>query len=253
MNSENNPNPQALLFDYGGTLDTNGRHWSEVLWDAYLNLGIPISKTNFRQAYIYAERRLAESRAIQPGDTFLTLLKTKTAFQIQYLIDHGFLKKNKHSAAYPLMVSNQCYTFAQIVSKNSVKVLQILANRFPLGLVSNFYGNLETVLDEFGMRPYFQSITESARVKVRKPDPAIFRLALHALGTKPETTALIGDSYTNDIAPAHALGCQTIWLKNTADNAPLAPSLPPVPPSGIIQIHTLNALPILLKPQQTTK
>ena len=26
---------KALIFDYGGTLDTNALHWSHVLWEAY--------------------------------------------------------------------------------------------------------------------------------------------------------------------------------------------------------------------------
>ena len=30
---------KGLIFDYGGTLDTNGIHWSEVLWEMYLHRG----------------------------------------------------------------------------------------------------------------------------------------------------------------------------------------------------------------------
>ena len=26
---------KGIIFDYGGTLDTDGLHWSEVLWTAY--------------------------------------------------------------------------------------------------------------------------------------------------------------------------------------------------------------------------
>ena len=80
-------------------------------------------------------------------------------------------------------------------------------------LVSNFYGNVEAVLSDFGLRGYFRDIIESAVVGVRKPDPAIFGLGVEALGLKPEEVLVVGDSLRKDILPARSLGCQTAWLK----------------------------------------
>ncbi|GHV59251.1 hypothetical protein FACS1894182_13060 [Bacteroidia bacterium] len=204
---------KGLLLDYGGTIDTNGKHWAEVLWDAYVTQGIPVTKPAFREAYIYGERYLATHPVIRPSDSFHDVLMAKTRLQIQWLIDNGFLIKNAQSSAYSLAISNHCYTFARIVSKNSAQILQKLASQFSLGLVSNFYGNLETVLNEFELLSCFQSIVESAVVNVRKPDPAIFRRGVQALDAKPEEIVVIGDSYSKDILPAHALGCRTIWLR----------------------------------------
>ena len=31
---------KGIIFDYGGTLDTGGDHWSEVIWDAWQKAGI---------------------------------------------------------------------------------------------------------------------------------------------------------------------------------------------------------------------
>ena len=28
---------QGVIFDYGGTIDTNSRHWAEVLWAKYVD------------------------------------------------------------------------------------------------------------------------------------------------------------------------------------------------------------------------
>lgn len=83
-------------------------------------------------------------------------------------------------------------------------------------LVSNFYGNIHQVLDEFDLDGLFDSIIESAVVGVRKPDPAIFTLGVKALGMAAEDTVVVGDSYTKDIVPAHAAGCQTVWFKGEA-------------------------------------
>ena len=50
---------KGIIFDYGGTLDTGGDHWSEVIWCAYGKAGVAVNKAEFREAYVYAERELA--------------------------------------------------------------------------------------------------------------------------------------------------------------------------------------------------
>ena len=80
-------------------------------------------------------------------------------------------------------------------------------------LVSNFYGNISVVLQEFGFVGLFQEVIESAVVGVRKPDPRIFTLGVEALGLKPEEVAVVGDSMDKDIIPAKQAGCQTVWFK----------------------------------------
>ena len=80
-------------------------------------------------------------------------------------------------------------------------------------LVSNFYGNIETVLADFDLLKYFPKIIESAVVGIRKPDPRIFRLGVDALGLPPKEILVVGDSLKKDILPAESIGCRTAWLK----------------------------------------
>ena len=80
-------------------------------------------------------------------------------------------------------------------------------------LVSNFYGNVDSVLRDFDVRRYFKGVIESAVVGVRKPNPTLFRLGVDALEMPAERVLVIGDSLTKDILPAESLGCQTLWLK----------------------------------------
>lgn len=95
-------------------------------------------------------------------------------------------------------------------------VLKVLASEYKLGVVSNFYGNLNSVLAEFGIDKYFSSVTESAVVGVRKPDPEIFRIAARGLGLEPAECIVIGDSADKDIIPAQTAGCRTVWLASAA-------------------------------------
>src|SRR5574344_1441591 len=85
----NKENIRGLIFDYGGTLDTNSVHWSEGLWDSYLKEDIPVTKEQFREAYVFAERKLAKEPLIKPEHNFLDVLRIKVDIETQYLIDQG--------------------------------------------------------------------------------------------------------------------------------------------------------------------
>jgi putative hydrolase of the HAD superfamily len=196
---------KGLLFDYGGTIDTNGVHWGEVIWNVYRQNNVPVTREAFREAYVHVERRLGQQPVIRPGHTFREVLRIKLELQFEIL-------RIKESALARKM-AEACYADTSKTIRRASGILNDLKTRYPMILVSNFYGNLRTVLEEFKLTGYFHQIVESAGAGIRKPDPAIFRLGINALGLPPEETAIIGDSYKNDIHPANRLGCPSIWLK----------------------------------------
>lgn len=212
-------NIKGIIFDYGGTIDSRGTHWSEVIWQAYLDAGVRVDKAGFRDAYVEAERELARHRHILPRHNFLDLLMIKMRIETDCLVGKGLMDEADAVALAP-DIARRCYTAARRCVDEARPVLDRLSARFPMVLVSNFYGNIEAVLDDFGLRGYFPTIIESAVVGVRKPDPAIFALGVEALGLPANEVLVVGDSYKKDILPARSLGCVTAWLKGkgwTAD------------------------------------
>lgn len=205
-------NIKGIIFDYGGTLDTGGDHWSEVIWKAYLKAGVDVDKAQFREAYVFAERELARTLHILPHHNFHDLLDIKMQIELQHLCEMGvFAPANVDTKAREIALT--CYNAARDSIERSRPVLEQLAQRYPMVLVSNFYGNVETVLRDFDLDRYFKKVIESAVVGVRKPDPKIFMLGVEALSLKPEEVLVIGDSYRKDIVPAESIGCQVLWLK----------------------------------------
>jgi len=91
--------------------------------------------------------------------------------------------------------------------------LEKLALEYPLVMVSNFYGNLNTVLADFGIRRLFLDVIESAVVGVRKPNSKIYQLGVNRLELLPKECMVIGDSFSKDIFPAKEVGCYTTWLR----------------------------------------
>lgn len=201
---------KGLIFDYGGTLDTGGCHWGMVLWHAYERNGVPVSEELFRNAYVYGERTLATNRIIMPNSTFRDTLSEKIRLQLEWLEDNGALNK---AMMYHGAILDDVYSLAKHTTEESVKVLKTLAENHPIVLVSNFYGNINTVLKEFSFDGIFKDIIESAVVGIRKPDPRIFELGVEHLAMQPEEVTVVGDSYTKDIVPAHAIRCRTVWIK----------------------------------------
>ncbi|MBR5673730.1 MAG: HAD family hydrolase [Muribaculaceae bacterium] len=201
---------KGIIFDYGGTLDSRGAHWSEVLWRGYCQAGVPIDKETFRNAYVEGERALARERIIMPQNNFHTLLLKKVKVEISYLPDKPDTETQdrwvKEIAAYCDNAARECVEEARTV-------LEHLHERYPMMLVSNFYGNIDEVLRVYGIRHLFKGIIESAVVGVRKPNPTLFKLGVDALELEPNEVLVVGDSLHKDIEPAEQLGCHVLWLK----------------------------------------
>ena len=223
---------KGYIFDYGGTLDTGGQHWGKVIWHAYERQQVGVTEQQFREAYVYAERTLGRNPIIQPDFTFRQTLEAKLGLQLEFLSG-----RNEECGKWKEKLLNDLYERTKAETAHSREVLLELAQRYPLVLVSNFYGNIATVLKEFGLEGIFQAVIESAVVGVRKPDPQIFTLGVQALGLDAPEVVVVGDSIDKDIIPATKAGCQTVWYEGegwTAD--PVDSSV-----AGRV-IHDLNEL-----------
>ncbi len=204
---------KGYIFDYGGTLDTAGCHWGQMLWHAYQRQQVPVSEQQFRDAYVYAERTLGKEPIIKADFTFYKTLSVKIRLEMENLCITGAWDADeqqfneKHEA-----VLEDLYHQVQDITAHSREVLARLAENYPLVLVSNFYGNIRVVLEEFGLDSFFQDVVESAVVGLRKPDARIFMLGVEKLGLKPEEVCVVGDSFYKDIEPAIKVGCKTVWF-----------------------------------------
>lgn len=204
----------TILFDYGGTLDTAARHWSYVLHEGFSKSGVTLTQESFRKAYVTAERALAKYPYITNNDNFHALLYKKVEIEVESLIQENVWKPKTYKEQVELVgnVANYCDNYARYHVKQSEQTLCKLAQRYKLVIVSNFYGNLATILFNYGIAPYFDSLIESAKVGVRKPSPIIWEMGANAMGAKLSECVAVGDSFTKDILPARQIGCETVWF-----------------------------------------
>ena len=200
---------KGILIDFGGTIDSDGIHWFNAFSDAYAMVA-DVPKDLLWDAYVNTERTLGRNPIIKPTDTFCKTLQTKIALQTEYLQSKGITITAQDT------ILDTCYNkVVKHISTVSKPTLERI--KLPKVLVTNFYGNMHTVLAEFGLDHLFKDVIESSVVGVRKPDPEIFRLGVKALGLEPQETVMIGDNYEKDIVPANSIGCHTILLSLQSD------------------------------------
>jgi len=73
-------------------------------------------------------------------------------------------------------------------------------------------GRALDALEAAGLARHFDLVLDSHLVGCRKPEPAIFRLALERLGVEPHEAAFVGDSYEADAMAARAAGLRPVLL-----------------------------------------
>ncbi len=99
------------------------------------------------------------------------------------------------------------------------ETLQALAARgFRLALISNASdaGNVQRLIDNAHLRPYFDPILVSAAVGIRKPNPKIFEMVLAHWGLGPGECLMVGDTLGADILGAQMAGLRNVWLTSHA-------------------------------------
>lgn len=81
-----------------------------------------------------------------------------------------------------------------------------------LHVVANFDGSAARGLGRLGLRRFFASVTDSAVVGARKPDPEIFEHALRETSTPPGAVLHVGGRHRTDVVGAQRAGLQVALL-----------------------------------------
>ena len=85
------------------------------------------------------------------------------------------------------------------------------------GILSNGNARVQNAkIDSIGLRDALDVVVISEAVGLKKPDPAIFALAVADLGVDARSTLFVGDNPEVDIVGAAAAGLQTAWFRNAA-------------------------------------
>ena len=221
---------RAILFDFGGTLDGAGVHWLDRFVEIYRDAGLALPFDRLREAFDHATHCAYTDPAVA-GMGLQPLIEFHVARQQERL--------GVHDGALAARVVAAFVSGARARLEESRCVLQRLQHRVALGVVSNFYGNVDRLLDEAGIAPLLATIVDSSRVGLSKPDPEIFTFAVRQLGCEPGAALYVGDSFEKDIVGARRAGLRTAWLVGAAERPCPFPELVDVRLRRLADLDTL--------------
>lgn len=193
-----------IVFDFGGCIDAPGIHTRVLFWDAFQQVyQIPShQKDAFQDAYSQADQRMMKT-----GEAKHLPLREFNQFNSQLIAETLQLDSSASRLPGDLVTEKMA-----LYINASKEALLNLRPFFPLSVISNFTGNLNIILKEFGLLDLFSTITESYYEGVSKPDERIFLSAQKKIGLKSEFLVYVGDNPKNDILPAKKLGWSAVII-----------------------------------------
>lgn len=240
-------NYNTILFDFGGTLDANGIHSRTLYWRAALSsnlINLSSSSPSEIRTFIYKQFQeaysVADNKMQQHGLALKLGLKEMNRLQVKLLLENFNYEKimvsdgegkNLLTEINSNFINNEkIISCADLITKtqstqlqNNQSIIKELALNYSLGVVSNFTGNLEVILEEYGLLSYFKVVIDSYHLGASKPDLAPFMAALKALGFNLNSKVrdirelnqviMVGDNIDRDLIPASSLGMKTILIQ----------------------------------------
>lgn len=209
---------QHIFFDLDRTLwdfDAAAEVAFERIYDQYHlnNLGIP-SAHEFHEVYHPLNEKLWELyRADQ-----ITKDELKRTRFLKPLEHYGI-----HDVVLADLLSDDYVYWSPRIVKlipGALTLLDYLKPKYHLHLITNGFKEVQhTKLNGSNLAPYFETLTISEEVGVKKPNPEIFRYALNKAHAMREESLMIGDDMAVDIDGARNAGIDTVFYNPSGQPA----------------------------------
>lgn len=211
----------GLFFDLGNTLIHFEGAWPEVMRQADAQLLAHLQQAGFR---LDETRFLSEFRArltayyVQREAEFIEYTTAQVLRSL--LADLGYPNvslEQLRPALRGLYAASQAHWKRE---DDTLATLQALRDGgYRMGIISNAGDDedVQTLVDNAGIRPFFELVLSSAACGIRKPNPRIFEIALEQLDLQASRAAMVGDTLGADILGARNAGVYSIWLTRRAD------------------------------------
>lgn len=162
--------------------------------DEFLDIYVPI---NFQYWKLYREEKIdkATLRYVRLDDAFKLLnLKVKSTMIYKLSDDYiTFLNTFNH------------------LFEGTIEILEYLSPKYKLHIITNGFKEVQQgKLNNSDIDKYFQTVTNSEMVGVKKPNPKIFKYALNKAKANKGNSIMIGDNYEADILGALNFGVDAI-------------------------------------------
>jgi putative hydrolase of the HAD superfamily len=203
---------EAVLLDAGGVLVFPR---PEAMLPPLRAAGVSPDAATLERAHYRAMSLLDVPGTADPGrDTWWR------SYLVDYVTECGVAPERGGALADEMAMGIKDFGWTHVGPGVGGGLRELAALGIPLGVVSNSDGTVEGELRRLGVCQTGDGdgvrvgvVVDSAVAGVAKPDPAIFRIALDALGIEASTRVLhVGDSLRYDVAGALVAGLRPVHL-----------------------------------------
>ena len=197
---------KALYFDLDHTLWDFEANSARAFKDLFQQYDLRLDLKDFLKVYVPNNtifwKRYREGEIDKETLRFQRL---KTVFDtLNYPTTHALIDELADAYIQTLPEYN-------ILFEGALEMLSALKNKYALHMITNGFKDVQYFkMRNSGLLPFFETITDSSSVGVKKPNPKIFDHALHAGQVLPSQSVMIGDSFEADIEGALAVGMHAI-------------------------------------------
>ena len=235
-----NCNIDTIFFDVGATLRYVVED-PEFAAEAERQLMALVGATEDHDAFF--EKLEANWKAYRKQAKSVLLDVSEMELWLQYLLpDYPAERVAPHAARLTRLWRD--HDGRRLAHEGVVDTLRELKRRgYKLGIIANTITETEIPdwMCEAGVADCFKTVILSSKVRLRKPDPAIYLLAARCAGSIPENCAYVGDNPVRDVEGAldAGYGCMVLFEDaGTADREGKAPKRLPD--------YRIHAIPELL-------
>lgn len=206
---------EAVLFDLFDTLlllESDEIFYPPSLRRLHESLsknGVETSFEDFKRVYFEVREKLYSETQCTLEDPHFNVRVSKTLQRLGYDFDVSDPIVIEATMAF----ADELMRYVRLDGE-TIDVLQELHGKYKLGLVSNF-GIPECawkLLEEFGLKRYFDTVVISGEVNRRKPSPEIFEKALKVLNVEASTAVFVGDTPGLDVIGPKNVGMKAILI-----------------------------------------
>ncbi|MBI3632646.1 MAG: HAD family phosphatase [Candidatus Vogelbacteria bacterium] len=174
---------------------------------------------NSEQIHVMAENFVLNKYGIFPTEKEWDSFKGKTSAGIfsQIIIEHHiegisveYLTGEKVDKFLEMMLAADIELFDGLVD-----LINDLSVRFSLALSTSSHSRIQKVIfDRFDLHKYFSVVVTGDMIKIGKPDPEPYLLAIDKLGVPADSCVVIEDS-VNGVASAKSAGAKVVAVTHS--------------------------------------
>jgi len=218
---------KAVLFDWGNTLARF--EWDDELLAAGHRAGLAALGREGEAAAFTERFRRELLPGLTPGDDYPGLLSAELGLEASGV--EAFLRAEQTVWGEATSLVASAHALLESLGERGLR-LAVVANHWPEPAWVT-----RADIERLGVAERVDAVVLAGEAGARKPDPAIFRLALAELQVEGFESMFVGDRLDSDIRGAAALGMTTVqamWFNADEDTAAVQPDFVAFTPMDVL-------------------